>query len=459
MPSFASRLISGSAVFLLLWTTSLQAQQVSAPNVTSESRTSSTEVTVSKETGNVSLDFRDANIRNVLEVLALKSGINIVASPQVTGTVSIQLQDVPWKRALEVVLETYGYAYEQKGNVIVVTTIEDLKQRRENALVLSEQEPLVTEIFTLNFAKASQVVVTLDKMKTERGSIDFDERTNTVIVTDTRKQIESLAPVVEKLDQTTPQVLIEAKILETTLSDTENLGIEWTAGITAAGAEIPTTWPFHQTSSNSYTSDNFPGTDNTLGSANTEFSYGTLNFTQLRAVFEMLSSRTDTNILSNPRIMTLDNTPAQITVGTQYPIPQYTYNEEQARLQVSGWNYMDIGIIFNVTPHVSSAGYVSLDIEPRITAITDTTVVENTTLPILSNESAQTSVMIKDGETVVIAGLIKDQTTDTKRKLPFLGDIPILGKAFQKSSESQAKTDLMIFMTPHIVTPDIPKTN
>ncbi|MCA9407872.1 MAG: type IV pilus secretin PilQ [Candidatus Omnitrophica bacterium] len=410
--------------------------------------TKSSDVSIS-DTGKVSLDFRDADIKNVLQILSFKSGVNIVASPEVTGTISIQLNDVPWQQALDVILKTYGYASEREGNVIVVTTIENMKKRREDAMLLAEQEPLVTQTFTINFGKASEIIESIDKMRSERGSINYDERTNMLIVTDISKNINLMSGVIEQLDTTTPQVLIESKIVETTFVDSENLGIDWVTKATISGSERPITWPFTTATNSKYTPDNFPG------AATADFTYGTLNFSQVQAVFELLKSRSNTNILSNPRIVTLDNKSAQITVGSQYPIPTYTYNEEQARLQVSGWEYMDIGIIFDVLPHVNSAGFVTLEVEPKITAILDFVTVENTSLPRLSNESSKTNVMIKDGETLVIAGLVKNQTTDIKKKTPFLGDIPVLGYAFQKTEKSVNKTDLLIFITPHIVTPEL----
>lgn len=413
------------------------------------------EKTADTHESNVSLDFRDADIANVLKILSYKSGVNIVVGPEVTGLVTIQLNDVPWKQALEVVLETYGYAYEQKGNIITVTTVDNLKQRRENAIILAEQEPVETKTFTLNFGRASEIVASIEKMRSERGSINYDERTNTLIVTDIARRIDLMDGVIKKLDRTTPQVLIEAKIVETNFDNEENLGIDWVTKVTLAGSERPHTFPFTVNSSNKFVADSFPGAETTRGSANAEFTYGTLSFTQLQAIFEMLKQKTDTNILSNPRIVTMDNQAAQIMVGTQYPIPQYTYNEEQARLQVSGWEYKDIGIIFDVTPHVNNAGFVTIDVQPKITAIIGTVVVENTSLPQLSNESTKTRVMIKNGETLVIAGLVKDQLTDTKKKVPFLGDIPVLGLIFQKSEKTNTKTDLMIFITPHIITPEV----
>lgn len=412
-----------------------------------------TEDVAVSESGNVSIDFRDADIQNVLRILSYKSGVNIVTGPEVTGLVTIKLKDVPWKRALEVILETYGYGFEQKGNIITVTTIEGMKKRREDASLLAEQEPLVTRTFVLNYANAKDVIASLDKMKTPRGSVNFDERTNTLIVRDISSNLELIETVIKQLDRTTPQVLIEAKIVETTLDNAERLGIEWTVQASASGSKQAHTWPFHSPSRNAFLENApFPAVEAT------EFAYGTLSLQQLQATFEMLRNRTDTNILSNPRIVTLDNKPAKIVVGREYPFPNYTYNDQQARYQVSGWEYKDIGVVFEVTPHVNNAGYITLDLAPKVTDILGFVTVENATVPQLSKEEAKTNVMIKTGETLVIAGLIKDQVTDTKQKLPLLGDIPLLGRLFQKNEKTVVKQDLLIFLTPHIINAEIDDT-
>ena len=206
-------------------------------------------VMVPSENGLVSLDFQDADIRNVLKVLSYKSGVNIVAGPEVTGVITIQLTDVPWQKALDVILATYGYGYERKGNIITVTTIENLKKRREDNQTLQDQEPLVTKTYSLNFAKASDLVESINKIKTGRGNINFDQRTNVLIVRDVAGNIELLDGVIKTLDSVTPQVLIEAKVLETTLSNTENLGITWAIGGTATGSQHSTSFPFTQETS------------------------------------------------------------------------------------------------------------------------------------------------------------------------------------------------------------------
>lgn len=402
------------------------------------------ELTLSEE-GNVSLDFRDADIKNVLEILSLKSGVNIVTGPEVTGLVSIQLKEVPWKEALDVILRTYGYASERKGNIIVVTTVEELKKRREDALLLEEQEPLETRIFTLNFAIASDVLSSVEKMKTERGSINIDSRTNTLIVTDIATRIEAIENVMLKLDSTTPQVMIEAKIVETNFVDEENFGVNWIIQASATGSSRGISYPFK-----------LGATDNPFGgtvAAPTAFSYGTLSFAQMSSAMEILKSKTNTNILSNPRLVTLDNETASINIGQQYPIPSYVFNKETGSLEINGFEYKDIGINFQVTPHVNSAGFVTLEVIPEISEKVNDVPFGGETLPLISNESTKTKVMIKDGDTLVIAGLIKSKENDVTKKVPILGDVPILGYIFKKKEKEVNKTDLLIFVTPHIITP------
>jgi type IV pilus assembly protein PilQ len=416
------------------------------------------EMNMTKE-GNVTLDFREADIRNVLKVLAYKSGLNIIAGPEVVGMVNIQLKDVPWEKALDVILSTYGYAYERRGVIIMVTTIDNMKKRREDAKTIADQEPITTETFLLNFSKAEDVVKTLEKMKTPRGSINFDQRTNSVIVSDVESNIAVLKEVVKKLDTVTPQVLIEARIIETGLTDQEKLGIQWptTLSGTSTFAPLATSFPWSG-HGNTYMNDAVTRAPLSWTTPSS-FSYGTISISSLSAVLDMLKSRTDTNVISNPRIVTLDNQAANITVGNKFPLPKYTYSDTQDKLTISGWEYIEYGLTFNVTPHINGKGVVTLDIEPVIVD-SSSSVAFNfgggtaTNVPVLTTESAKTNVMIRDGETLVIAGLIKDKKTKTIQKFPILGDLPIIGIPFRHKEDTVQKTELLIFLTPHIITPD-----
>ncbi len=418
-------------------------------------------------TGTVSLDFREADIKNVLKVLAYKSGINIIAGPEVVGLVNIQLKDVPWQKALEVILSTYGYSYEQKGTVIMVTTVENLKKRREDAKLLADQEPIATETFVLNFSKAEDILKSIDKMKTVRGSVNFDARTNAIIVTDVESNLGLIKEVVMKLDTVTPQVLIEARIIETGLSNQETLGIKWPTSIGGSATFPVRTHSFPWSAKpDSY----LPATqwmnpkavgDQTIDTTSAyAMTFGTLGVEALSMTLDILRSRTNTNVLSNPRIVTLDNQPAKIVVGNKYPLPKYTYSDTQDKLTISGWEYIEYGLTFRVTPHINGKGLVTLDIEPEIMDSSSSVPFNfgsgNTTdIPILTLESAKTNVMIRDGETLVIAGLIRDKKTKITKKFPILGDVPLLGLLFRHKDDNIQKTELMIFLTPHIITPDM----
>ena len=184
--------------------------------------------------GMVSIDFKDADINNVLRILSLKSGVNIVAGPEVTGTVTIRLENVPWEKALDVVLRTYGYVYERKENIVRVTTKTNLST-----------EELVTETFVLNYTTAKEVEESLKDIVSERGRIKSVERSNMLVVTDIPTNLYKIREVVAKLDRSTPQAHIDSKIVKTQIQKGENLGIQWTPAGTLSGSQKPVSFPFN----------------------------------------------------------------------------------------------------------------------------------------------------------------------------------------------------------------------
>lgn len=412
--------------------------------------------------GNVTLIFKEADIRTVLHTLSYKSGVNIVAASDVEGKVTIRLVDVPWQTALGVILKNHKLTYEKDGNIIRVTTLESVAE-----------EELQSEVFILNYAKASEAADVVSQMLSARGSVKFDERTNSVIINDIPTNIYKIKSVVERLDKRTPQVSIEAKIIETTLDKDENLGINWTLKATASGSSRPTTFPFKQNDGiishrpkdglNEYLplgGSTFPTTSKpsfpTVSATN--FTFGALNFSQMSAVLEILKSRTDTKIVSNPTVVTLDNQEAKIVVSSVFNIPTYERNDTTGRMEVTGYTEKDIGIILTVTPHVNQAGDIVVDLKPEVSNFIqfDTFGSGDNTIyaPRFSTRTAQTRVMAKDTQTIVIGGLVKETATKFKKKVPILGDIPVLGNLFKKTEDGVETTDLLIFVTVNIVKED-----
>ena len=410
--------------------------------------------------GLISIDFKDADIRQVLRIISLKSGVDIVAGSDVEGLVTIKLTNVPWQQALEIILRTYGFTYEQQGNIVRVMTVGAL-----------EQEALSTEVFPLDYAKAKEVPDVIKEMLSERGRVKFDERTNTVIVTDIPTNLFQIKQVIKRIDQRTPQVLIETKVVETRLNKDEQLGINWSDSmtLTASSVSLPTTFPFpggadfgsvlgavipragafSPSTGASLTRGKVPETGGT-------FTFGTLSSTGLAAAIAFLQSRTDTYILSNPSIAALNNQKAKVHIGSEFPIPNYTIDPTTGRTSITGYTAKQIGTVLTVTPHVNPSREIVVDLKPEVIAFSgnrtyDTGAGNSVSLPEFTTQTAETQVRIKSGETIAIGGLVKRTETKTEAKVPVLGDIPVFGLLFKHTTRyggsDPAKQDLLIFLT------------
>ena len=426
--------------------------------------------------GNVTVDFKDADIQNVLRILAFKSGVNIVAGKDVTGSVTIRLVDVPWEKALDVILKTYGYAYDRQENVIRVSTLENLKK-----------EELSTEVFTLNYSRAADIEKSIKDMLSERGKMRSDSRSNMLIVTDMPTSLQGIRTVIQRLDAATPQVLIQAKIVEMTLGSADRLGIDWNVKVGVNGSKRPTTLPFDAVHRSRFSSI-FPygrGTTSTVvdnggGTASSEdfpkgkdtfsiqpsfpvadkaeFSFGSIDFTDMRAVLELIASRDDTKILSEPHVMVLNNQEAKILVGEVIAIPNFERNSTTGRMEITGYEDRDLGVRLSVVPQVNAQDEIVVTVHPEITTLLGyDELTADIKAPRFATREAVTNVRIKSGQTIAIGGLIKEDTQDRNTKVPILGDIPILDKLFSHQSKVVTKTDLLFLMTVTVVKDQVPQ--
>ncbi len=394
-----------------------------------------------REEALISINIKDADIKNVLRLIATSANVNIISGRDVTGTVSVRIKDVPWETALATILKTYGFAYVREENIIRVTTIEKLKK-----------EGLQTKTYFLNFATAADIQESIKEVLSERGKIKTDERTNALIITDVPGYLTEVERIIKELDTETVQVSIEAKIMEVTLAKGEDLGISWGTEISATGSQRPTIWPFETKSGSKWTPEDFP----TGGT----FKFGILDATGLSATLKMLRQRTDTNLLQSPRVTTLNNQEATLTTGTQYPIPTYAYNADTGQWEITGFEYLDLGITLKVTPNVNREGYITMKIHPTVNEMGDKiqfgTGAGAANIPSYTTREAETQVMIRDAQTIVIGGLMEAKEQEVVTKVPVLGDIPLLGYLFRKRTLDKAKnvkTDLVIFITAYIVKP------
>ncbi|MBI4354346.1 MAG: secretin and TonB N-terminal domain-containing protein [Candidatus Omnitrophica bacterium] len=419
----------------------------------------------SAQAGTISVDFKDADIRQVLRILSLKSGVDIVAGPDVEGLVTIKLTSVPWEQALDIVLRTYGLTYDRKGNVIRVMSLEAV-----------EQEALGTEVFPLNYAKSKEVMDIVKEMLTDRGKVKFDDRTNTVIVTDLPASLFQLKQVIERLDRQTPQVHIESRFVETRLTRDENLGIDWfdSMQLTVSPATSSTTFPFRTGATYGKAGEAFltkPGdlfytgtsaatnavaNQGFIPNAGGQFVFGTITLAQLNTTINMLKQRVDTRVISNPTIVTLNNQEASVQVGTDVNIPNFQVDPSTGRATVSGFQTRSTGIILKVKPQVNLEQEIVMDVKPEITTVgSDRTYASGITFPDFDVQKAQTQVRLVDGQTLAIGGLKRQAERVTQSKIPILGDLPIVGVLFSNRREQtpsgQDQLDLLIFMTVHLV--------
>jgi len=420
-----------------------------AKSSTVEPKQQTVNIEDTSQPGNVTLIFKDADIRTVLHTLSYKSGINIVASSDVEGTVSIRLVDVPWETALEVILKNHGLAAERVGNIIRVITLANVAE-----------EELQNEVFILNYAKAKEIADAIEATITSRGRIKYDERTNTLIVTDIPTNLYKIKTVVSRLDRRTPQVSIEARIIEALLDKNDELGIDWTVTVNAHGSERPTTFPFEYGDANRVPFSRSK-TDQSLKSylpgffpTPTAFQFGTIDFTELSATLSMLDKKGNTRVISNPTITTLNNKEAKIVVGEIFNIPTYERNDTTGRMEITGYEEKDLGILLNVTPHINEANDIVISLKPEVSAFKEMQSFGNIEAPIFTTRTAETQVMIKDGQTIVIGGLRENQTVKKISKVPFLGDIPLLGELFKYKEDSIDTKELLIFITVKLVPED-----
>ncbi len=293
-----------------------------------------------------------------------------------------------------------------------------------------------------------------------------------VVVTDIPTNVYRIGEVIKKLDQLTPQAYIDSKVVRTEAGLAENLGIQWNPEVSLSGSSRPTTFPFTSTKDtitpvinqffpvttpgdvpvvNPTDARNFPQNpvESTTGSG---FAYGTLDFSSFSAVLQMLKSYSNTKIVSNPRVVVLNNQTAHIQVGEQVPLPTFERNETTGGLVVSGFNYRDVGVVLNVTPHINSAEEILVDLKPEVSSMGPLlTFTADLSAPRFNITQAQTQVLIQSGQTIAIGGLMTDNNALNEDKVPYLADIPLVGKLFrskrQTAGSGNAKIETLFFVT------------
>ncbi len=395
----------------------------------------------------ISLDFQNADINDILRLIAEVSGLNVIAGGDVQGTVTTRMVDVPWDQALDVILKINGLAQEREGNIIRVAPLKRFIAERQERVQAQktevEAEPTVTQLVRVSYADAEELKTNLERLLSDRGSIFIDERTNTLIMTDTQQNLDDIMVLLGILDRQTPQVVIEARIVETSRNFLRDLGVQ--LGFAYSGV----------------TDRTFPSTVDISGSATQPGNFlvdlpaavgagsgGAMTFalagasSLLNIRLSALESSGQGKIISSPKIATLDNTEALIQSGRR--IPYQTVSAEGTQTE-----FVDASVSLKVTPHVTPDGYVNM----KIVATNNDADFGATSggAPTIVTREATTEMLVKDGDTVVIGGLYKRTIQESSEGVPGLQDVPVLGWLFNKKRREDRNEELLIFITPRII--------
>ena len=436
----------------------------------------------------LSMEFQDVEIRSVLDILAQFTEMNVVASDSVAGNITLRLINVPWDQALDIILKSKNLGKRENGNVILVAPSTELAEQEARELeaqqAVQSYAPLRTEYIRLSYAKAQDVLTLISQgsgasnnnsslsnrvddnntLLSSRGTVTIDERTNTLIIKDVADSIENIHKLISKIDIPVRQVMIEARIVSATDTFSKEIGVSW--GILSSGAatnrnllvggsnqtladlkdfDIETTTINGQTVSYpSYditSPDNLNvdlGIDNAAGS----IAFGLLNISDYMLDLELSALQADNRgeVISTPKVLTADKQTAKVSSGTQIP-----YQEASAS-GATTTSFREAALSLEATPNITPDGKIGLQL-----LITNGTPVFTNGIVAINEDSISTNVTIEDGQTVVLGGIFRNRTNNNVDKVPFLGDLPYIGRAFRRDVRNNNKEELLIFITPKLI--------
>lgn len=376
----------------------------------------------------VSMRLENADLATTLRSIAQVSGYNIIIGDEVRGTITVELDNVEWEEALDLVLKTKGYTYIIESSVIRVGAPQTFAQERED---IELSKPVKREIFVLEFTTPKEIQTAVKALLSKRGNTETDERTNSIIVNDIESRLEAVASLVEALDKKTLQVAITSKIIDIDRSAARELGISWEATQLA------------------YTDLNITGS--VEGRNPPDPAYGTFinistvqNWGELAAKLVAMEQDQVLEINSNPRVTTVNNKEATIFGGKRFAITTLDINGQPVQ------RWYRAGIELKVTPHINAAGDITMEIGIEMSDVvpgSDNTQVTET--------RSETEALVKNGQTLVIGGFFTKTVTEKKTGFPILKSIPLIGLLFGHTSTEERKREVLIFITPHIVEPTV----
>ncbi|WP_313042663.1 type IV pilus secretin PilQ [Acinetobacter sp.] len=440
----------------------------------------------------ISLDFQDIEVRRVLQLLADFTEINMVAADTVQGNITLRLKDVPWDQALDIVLKTKNLDKRRNGNVIWIAPVSELiKAEEEEAKALRQSiklAPLQTEYLTLSYAKAAEIEKLITQSKTAgtsgssgsnnasedrgnllspRGTISADTRTNTLIINDTAQNIDQIRKMVDLLDVSVKQVMVEARIVKASTDFTKEMGVKWgllSQGINQndhllVGGSDTTLWDLKTPDDDGkYTIQRPQNLNVDLGVTTTgasRIAFGLISLSDFMLDLELSALQADGygEVISTPKVLTADKQQAKVASGQEIPYQTTTGTGSNA---TSSTEFKEALLSLDVTPSITPDGKVQMKL--NIKSDSPAGYANNGEI-ILNKNEINTDVLVNNGETVVLGGIFNQETQSKQTKVPFLGDIPYVGRLFRKDLKSDAKNELLIFVTPRIVNDSVTRNH
>ena len=434
----------------------------------------------------ISLDFQDIEVRRVLQLLADFTGINMVAADTVQGNITLRLKDVPWDQALDIILKTKNLDKRRNGSVIWIAPVAELiKSEDDEAKAIAQSiklAPIQTEYIQLSYAKVADVLkllqdsrngknagnnngnnnadnLALESLLSSRGSVVADTRTNTLIINDTSQNIDKVRKMIDLLDVSVKQVMIEARIVRATTDFTKEMGVKWgilSQGITKnndllVGGSDTTLWDLKTPDDDGkYTitrPDNLNVDLGVTGAGASKIAFGLISLSDFMLDLELSALQADGygEVISTPKVLTADKQKAKVSSGQQIP---YQTTSTAGGAATATTEFKDALLSLDVTPSITPDGKVQMDL--LITSDSPAGTAPNGEI-ILNKNEITTNVLVDNGETVVLGGIFEQQNSKTQTKVPFLGDIPYVGRLFRKDAKTENKRELLIFVTPRIV--------
>jgi len=405
----------------------------------------------------LSLNFQDIDVRSVLQLIADFTNLNLVASDTVQGGITLRLQNVPWDQALDLVLKTKGLDKRRIGNVLLVAPADEIaareRQELESQKQIAELAPLRRELLQVNYAKAADIaklfqsVTSAEAKIDERGSITVDERTNNIIAYQTQDRLDELRRIVAQLDIPVRQVMIEARIVEANVDYDKSLGVRWGGSIQNKG-----NWNTSGVSNGTSTTIGTPGSTSTnspfvdMGTVGNTSGIGIAFITDnvlLDLELTAMEKTGNGEIVSQPKVVTSDKETAKILKGTEIPY------QEASSSGATSVSFKEASLSLEVTPQITPDNRIIMEV--KVTKDEPDYLNKVQDVPPIKKNEVNAKVLVNDGETIVIGGVFSNTQSKVVDKVPFLGDVPYLGRLFRRDVVSEKKSELLVFLTPRIM--------